>query len=109
MLQKSEENATRNGIQALEMAYSGVLRCRQDVEATRFSLSTAYQGSDGGAFGKLIKEWEDQADIILQNVEDMVTALNATLAEHGLQQGSSNEAINAAYGKSTQVFDALTG
>jgi early secretory antigenic target protein ESAT-6 len=108
-MQQSAEHATRNGIQALEMANSGILRCRQDVEATRFNLSTAYKGSDGGAFGNLIKAWEEQADIILKNIEDMVTALNQTLAEKGVQQGSANDAINTAYGKSTQVFDTLTG
>lgn len=108
-MQQSQENATRNGIQALESAFSGVLRCRQDVEATRFNLSSGYKGSDGGAFGKLIESWEQQADIILRNVEDMVQALNETLTAQGKQQGSSNENINQAYSQSQGVFDTLTG
>ncbi|MCC8338947.1 hypothetical protein LMJ38_23800 [Streptomyces sp. R1] len=108
-MQASEESATRNGIQALESAFSGILRCRQDVEATRFNLASGYKGSDGGAFRNLIEAWERQADIILKNVEDMVEALNQTLTEQGKQQGSSNAAINSAFTQSQGVFDTLTG
>ncbi|MFE0489228.1 hypothetical protein [Streptomyces griseoaurantiacus] len=108
-MQQSEESATRNGVQALEMAYSGVLKCRQDVEATKTNLMTHYKGSDGGAFRDLVTSWEEKADIILVNVQDMIETLNQTLREHGKQQGSSNEAINQAYAQSDAVFDALAG
>lgn len=108
-MQASEENATRNGIQALEMAFSGVLKCRQDVENTKNTLMTHYKGSDGGAFKDLVTSWEEKADVILTNVQDMIETLNQTLAEQGKQQGSSNEAINQAYSESDAVFDTLTG
>ncbi|MFF3400162.1 hypothetical protein ACFYW6_16720 [Streptomyces sp. NPDC002659] len=108
-MQQSAETATRNGIQALEMAFSGIVKSRQDVEATKFNLSSGYQGSDGNAFQSLITAWEEQADVILKNVEDMIETLNHTLTEHGLQQGSSNEQINTAYNQSASVFDTLTG
>jgi uncharacterized protein YukE len=108
-MQQSEEQATRNGVQALESAFSGILRCRQDVESTRFNLASGYKGSDGGAFGKLMESWEQQADVILRNVEDMVQALNQTLSEQGKRQGSSNEQINQAYSQSQGVFDTLAG
>ncbi|MFJ7078532.1 hypothetical protein [Streptomyces sp. NPDC098781] len=108
MLQ-SAESATRNGIQALEMAFNGVLRCRQDVEATRMNLASGYGGADGGRFQNVVVRWEEQADIILKNLEGMVDALNETLTQHGMAQGSSNEAIDQQFAASEQVFDALVG
>lgn len=108
-MQQSEESATRNGIQALEMAISGVMKCRQDVESTKNNLMTHYKGSDGGAFRDLVTSWEEKADVILTNVQDMIETLNQTLVEQGKQQGSSNEAINQAYSQSDAVFDTLTG
>ncbi|MDT0545054.1 MULTISPECIES: hypothetical protein [Streptomyces] len=108
-MQQSEESATRNGIQALEMAFSGVMKCRQDVESTKNNLMTHYKGSDGGAFRDLVTSWEEKADVILTNVQDMIETLNQTLVEQGKQQGSSNEAINQAYSQSDAVFDTLTG
>ncbi|MEU9386043.1 hypothetical protein AB0D38_36095 [Streptomyces sp. NPDC048279] len=108
-MRQSEEHATRNGIMALEAAFSGILKSRQDVENTRFALSSGYQGSDGQAYQKLVQEWEGQADVILRNVEDMVEALNHTLTEQGRQQGSSNEAIEAEFQQSQSVFDTLAG
>ncbi|MFI0513849.1 hypothetical protein RKD19_004891 [Streptomyces canus] len=108
-MQQSQESSTRNGVQALEMAFSGIVRCRQDVENTKVNLMTHYKGSDGGAFRDLVTAWEEKADIILTNVQDMIDTLNQTLTEHGRQQGSSNEAINQAYSQSDAVFDALAG
>ncbi|MFC4467659.1 hypothetical protein ACFPH6_24540 [Streptomyces xiangluensis] len=108
-MQQSQESSTRNGVQALEMAFSGIVRCRQDVENTKTNLMTHYKGSDGGAFRDLVTAWEEKADVILTNVQDMIDTLNQTLTEHGKQQGSSNEAINQAYSQSDAVFDALAG
>jgi hypothetical protein len=108
-MQQSEESATRNGVQALEMGYNGVMRCRQDVETTKTNLMTHYQGSDGGAFRDLVTSWEEKADIILKNVQDIIDSLNETLTQHGKQQGSSNEDINHAYAQSNSVFDTLAG
>ncbi|MFI2378269.1 hypothetical protein ACH5AO_24890 [Streptomyces sp. NPDC018964] len=108
-MQQSEESATRNGVQALEMAFTGIVKCRQDVEATKTNLMTAYKGSDGGAFRDLVTAWEEKADIILTNVQDMIDTLNQTLTEHGKQQGASVDAINREYAQSDAVFDQLTG
>ncbi|MFJ4152950.1 hypothetical protein ACIP10_36010 [Streptomyces galbus] len=108
-MRQSEESATRNGIQALEMAFSGIARSSQDVESTRMTLSSHYQGADGGAFQNLVKAWEAQAAIILKNVEDMVDRLNETLRENGLQQGANNESIERNYQQSQAVFDSLVG
>ncbi|WP_414720698.1 hypothetical protein [Streptomyces sp.] len=107
-MRQSEENATRNGIQALQMAFNGILKSRQDVESTRHGLSSYYKGSDGAAYQELVIKWEEQADVILKNVEDMVEALNETLAEQGRQQGSANTAIQQQYNQSESVFDTLT-
>jgi hypothetical protein len=108
-MQQSEEHATRNGIQALEMAFSGVQRCQQDVQSTADTLATHYQGADGGKFKKLLEQWDGHVDTILINLDRMVDELNTTLTEHGLAQGSSNEAIDGEYTRSTAVFDELNG
>jgi uncharacterized protein YukE len=108
-MQQSAVSGTRNGINALEMAYTGVSKIRQDVESTRQALTAGYKGSDGGAFNQLVNSWEDQADIILKNLRDMVDKLNETLRSHQLQQGSSNDQINQAYNQAAQVFHTLQG
>lgn len=107
--QQSSEQATRNGVQALESAFSGILKCRQDVDNTRATLSSGYQGSDGGQFGTLLAQWDEQCNTILRNLEDMVDKLNTSLVEHGKAQGSSNDAINQAFNASQSAFDQLIG
>ena len=42
--QQSEEQATRNGVTALEQAFAGVQRCRQDVDNMKNTLSSGYAG-----------------------------------------------------------------
>ncbi|MGW3496381.1 hypothetical protein [Streptomyces sp. NPDC001020] len=108
-VRQGDEQATRNGILALESAFNGVLRCRQDVEATRNNLRTGYQGSDGMAYGDLIQLWEGQADSILRGLREMIDSLNLTLSSMQKNQGSSNESINHAYQEANTVFDQLTG
>ncbi|GAA4949276.1 hypothetical protein GCM10023238_14500 [Streptomyces heliomycini] len=58
---------------------------------------------------KLLEQWDEHVDTILINLDRMVDELNGTLREHGLVQGSSNDAIDAEYSRSTQVFDELNG
>ncbi|MFB8775233.1 hypothetical protein [Streptomyces broussonetiae] len=108
-MQQSQAQATRNGIQALESAFTGVQNCRQDVENMKFNLASGLKGSDGKAFQDLLKLWDDQAEIISRNVRDMVDTLNETLRVQGMTQGSNNEAVNTAYHQSQAVFDALQG
>ncbi|MDQ1005804.1 uncharacterized protein YukE [Streptomyces sp. V4I23] len=106
-MRQSEEAATRSGIMALEQAYSGVLKCQQDVQSTRGNLASGYGGADGGRYGQLLDQWDGQVDIILTNLDRMVDELNNTLREHGLAQGSANEAIDREHTRSTRVFDEL--
>ncbi|MFJ2648022.1 hypothetical protein ACIO1C_14960 [Streptomyces sp. NPDC087420] len=108
-MQQSEEHATRNGIMALETAFSGVQRCQQDVQTTAGTLASNYGGSDGGGFKRLLEQWDGHVDTILLNLDRMVDELNSTLTEHGLAQGSSSEAIDQEYSRSTAVFDELNG
>ncbi|MEV0405339.1 hypothetical protein [Actinoallomurus sp. NPDC050550] len=108
-MQQSEATATRNGVNALEQAFTGITKIRQDVEATRFNLASGYKGSDGKLFGDLVNNWEQQADVILTNLRDMVDKLNQTLAAQHKQQGSSNDQINRAYSQAQGVFNALHG
>ncbi|MGW3957595.1 hypothetical protein ACWEKM_43525 [Streptomyces sp. NPDC004752] len=106
--QQSQASSTRNGILALEQAYSGIQRILQDVEGTKNNLSKAYQGSDGGAYGRLLDLWDDQVVKILNNLEDMIDKLNTSLVQHGLAQGSGNQAIDQAFSASEAAFDALS-
>jgi uncharacterized protein YukE len=106
-MQQSEVRATKNGVNALEQAFSGITKIRQDVEATRHNLASGYKGSDGGAFGDLVNGWEQKCDVILGNLRDMVDKLNVTLQKQHAQQNSSNEQINQAYNQAQSVFDAL--
>lgn len=107
--QQSSETSTRNGIMALEQAYTGVQNSLSDVENTRNNLASNFMGSDGGRYGQLLDLWDDQVSIILKNLQDMIDKLNQSLAEHGKAQGSSNEAIDNAHSSSQAAFDALTG
>ncbi|NSC24347.1 hypothetical protein FM076_25630 [Streptomyces albus subsp. chlorinus] len=108
-MQRAEEQATRNGIQALEMAFSGVQRSRQDVENTKHGMISALQGSDGNAFQRLLDSWDENAEIISRNLQEMIDQLNETLRNQGLTQGSSNEAVNEAFSQSQTIFDNLMG
>lgn len=108
-MQQSSVTATKNGINSLEQAFTGITKIRQDVESTRFNLASGYKGSDGKLFGDLVNNWEQQADVILGNLRDMIDKLNQTLTAHHQQQGSSNDQINQAYSQSQAVFEALHG
>jgi early secretory antigenic target protein ESAT-6 len=108
-MQQSEVRATKSGITALEMAFSGVTKCRQDVESTRTNLASGYKGSDGKSFQDLVTSWESQCDIVLKNLQDMIHTLDSTLASQHQQQGSSNDSVNQAYNQSVSVFDTLAG
>ncbi|GAA4792672.1 hypothetical protein [Streptomyces ziwulingensis] len=108
-MQQSEETATRNGIMALEQAFTGVQRCQQDVQSTSDNLAGNYGGSDGGKYKGLLEQWDSHVDTILVNLDRMVDELNGTLKEHGLVQGSSSESIDTEYSRSTAVFDELNG
>lgn len=108
-MQQSEEQATRGGIMALETAFSDISRRQHDVQSTAGNLANSYQGADGGKFKQLMETWDGHVDTILINLDRMVDELNETLREQGLVQGSSSEAIDAEYSRSTAVFDELNG
>ncbi|KUM85001.1 WXG100 family type VII secretion target [Streptomyces pseudovenezuelae] len=107
--QQSEEQATRNGVTALEQAFSGVQRCRQDVDSMKNTLSSGYAGSDGGAFQQLLERWDQQAEIISVNLNSMIDTLNETLRAKGLQQGAAVQSIQEAYDRSEAIFNELAG
>jgi uncharacterized protein YukE len=108
-MQQSSVQGTKKGIHALEQAHSGIMKCRQDVEATRNNLASHYRGGDGKAFQDLVNKWEEQADIILRNLQSMVDRLNETLAHHQQQQGSSHDSISQAGSRTAGVFEELRG
>ncbi|MEV0850170.1 hypothetical protein AB0J21_30590 [Streptomyces sp. NPDC049954] len=108
-MQQSEERATRNGISALEQAFTGIQNSRQDVESTKWNMAQTLKGSDGKAYQDLLAQWDEQAEIISRNVRDMIDQLNETLTQQGLTQGSSHDSVDQAYHQSDAVFDALSG
>ncbi|WP_327113385.1 hypothetical protein OG206_07110 [Streptomyces sp. NBC_01341] len=105
--QQSSEKATRNGINALQQAYSGVQRSKQDVDTTRGGLDNAFQGSDGSAYSQLLQAWDEKANVILRNLNDMITQLNNTLIQHSKVQGASNDAILASAKQSDSTFNTM--
>ncbi|MFE1246557.1 hypothetical protein [Streptomyces sp. NPDC058735] len=107
--QQSLASATQNGVTALEMAFTGVQKSRQDVENMKHNLSSGYAGSDGGAFQKLLDRWDAQAEIISGNLRDMITTLEETMRAQGIQQATANESIQQAYNRSEEIFNALAG
>ncbi|WP_239135363.1 hypothetical protein [Streptomyces sp. SID12488] len=108
-MQQSEEQATRGGIRVLEQAFTSIQQRQQGVQETAADLSTKYGGQDGGKFKSLLEQWDGHVDTILVNLDRMVDELNNTLTEQGLTQGSSSDAIDQEYSRSTQVFDELNG
>ncbi|MEW2396092.1 hypothetical protein [Streptomyces sp. NPDC046862] len=108
-MREFEESATRNGIQALEVAFNGILKRREDVEGIKINLMTHYRGSDGGGFKGLVDAWDDKAEVIMTNLQAVIDELNETLRENGKQQGSANEQIEREYQESDRIFDALQG
>ncbi|MGW1505859.1 WXG100 family type VII secretion target [Streptomyces mirabilis] len=108
-MQKSEEQATRNGIGVLEQAFTSIQQRQQGVQSTAESLAGQYGGADGGKFKSLLEQWDGHVDTILVNLDRMVDELNNTLTEQGLVQGSSSDSIDQEYSRSTAVFDELNG
>lgn len=108
-LTRSEDSATRNGISSTEEAYNGIRRVRQDVDGTRIDASSAFGGSDGAKYQDLLRQWDDQAQVISDNLRDVIEALNETSAENRRTQESQKEAVERRSAQSHAVFDALHG
>ncbi|OON81112.1 hypothetical protein [Streptomyces tsukubensis] len=106
-LTQQEEDATRKGINALEQAFAGVQRSRQELENTKNNVGMG--GDVGRNYIGLLDKWDDQAEIISKNLREMINELNNTLQQSGLTRGSANDAVNTAYHKSESIFNALAG
>ncbi|MER5936922.1 hypothetical protein ABT121_06310 [Streptomyces sp. NPDC001928] len=104
-LSQQTEGDTRNGINALEQAFSAVQRSRQEVENTKYQVGMG--GSTGGKYQELLTKWDNQAEVISRNLKEMIDELNNTLRESGLTEGSTNDTVNQAYQQSQSVFDTL--
>ncbi|MGW6912022.1 WXG100 family type VII secretion target [Streptomyces sp. NPDC054940] len=108
-LTRSEESATRNGISSSEEAFANIQVCRQDVENTKMNVGGAYGGSDGQGYQKLLEQWDEQAEVISRNLNDMIDALNETLRRNNLTQGSQKDAVDQEFSQSQAIFDSLNG
>ncbi|MEU5023503.1 WXG100 family type VII secretion target [Streptomyces milbemycinicus] len=108
-LTRSEEGATRNGISSTEEAFANIQVCRQDVENTKMNVGGSYGGSDGQKYQDLLQAWDDQAEVISRNLNDVIDTLNETLRANNLTQGSQKDAVDQEYTQSKAIFDALRG
>ncbi|KAK1183468.1 WXG100 family type VII secretion target [Streptomyces sp. NBS 14/10] len=108
-LTRSAESATRNGISSTEEAFSNIQVCRQDVESTKMNLGNAYGGSDGKKYQELMQQWDDQAEVISKNLNDVIDQLNETLRANNLTQGSQQEAVDQEFSQAQSIFDSLHG
>ncbi|MFF7838222.1 hypothetical protein ACFZC6_05290 [Streptomyces ossamyceticus] len=77
------------------------------MDATRNNLSEAFRGEDGGQYGKLLRQWDDQCAVIQKNLEGMVEALNLSMKQHQQTQASAGEAISRAAASQNAIFQQL--
>lgn len=108
-MRQAEEQATRNGISALQEAFTEIEQHQQAVQSSAVDLANNYQGSDGGKFRNLMEAWDTHVDTILVNLDHMIDELNQSLTDQGLLQGSANDEIDQASSRSNAVFDELNG
>lgn len=104
---RQQEDATRKGINALEQAFSGVQRSRQEVETTK--ADTGLGGATGAKYVDLLNSWDERAEQISKNLQQMIDKLNETLQQSGLTIGSTSDEVNQEFQRSQSIFDALNG
>lgn len=108
-LTASEEAATRRGIAALEEAQSSVSASQESVEANRQDLTGAYQGVDGAKFSQLLEKWNENVNVIQNNLHTMIAELQNSMEGQQATQHSSVDDINTQTSRSDNVFDELNG
>ncbi|MFF4014690.1 hypothetical protein [Streptomyces sp. NPDC001843] len=107
--QQSSESSTQRGINALEQAHSAISRSKQDVDDTKHSLSSTYTGGDGHGYQDLLTAWDEQCQIILNNLQDMIDKLQRSGTQHRQTQSAATDAIHHARSAGQAAFDALAG
>ncbi|MFF2210624.1 BAR domain-containing protein [Streptomyces antibioticus] len=109
-LQQSSAASTTAGINALTMAHQGILRCKSDVDTTAGNLAVAYSANsaDGREFQNLLKQWDDQAQIILNKLQGLIDRLNLTLQTHNTTQSNLTDMIRSSTSASDAAYNQLT-
>lgn len=105
-IQTSAQSENEKGYTALSMVKSGIQQSQQEVRTTMGTLMAAYGGQDGGAFQRLLADWNAQVDIITKNVGEMMQKLQETgVQQRNLQQHTTDTILTS--GRSQNVFDQL--
>nr|WP_234387806.1 hypothetical protein [Streptomyces tibetensis] len=73
------------------------------------NLGNSYGGSDGKKYQELLQQWDDQAEVISKNLNDVISTLNETLRQNNLTQGSQQEAVDQEFSQAQSIFDSLRG
>ncbi|MGW2841529.1 hypothetical protein ACWCWD_27505 [Streptomyces sp. NPDC001493] len=106
-LQTSSQSENQEGYNALSTVQSGIKQSQEEVRTTMSGLIHAYGGQDGGAYQRLLADWNGQVDIITRNINQMMEQLQETgVLQRGLQ-GQNTETIVTS-SRSNDVLAQLT-
>ncbi|GGZ11581.1 hypothetical protein [Streptomyces nitrosporeus] len=106
-IQTSAQSENEKGYTALSMVKSGIQQSQQEVRTTMGSLMAAYGGQDGGAFQRLLADWNGQVDLITKNIGEMMQKLQETgVQQRNVQQQTTDSILGSS--RSNDVFNQLT-
>ncbi|MGW1229339.1 hypothetical protein [Streptomyces sp. NPDC001478] len=106
-IQTSAQSENEKGYTALSMVKSGIQQSQQEVRTTMGTLMAAYGGQDGGAFQRLLADWNGQVDLIVKNIGEMMQKLQETGVQQRIVQQQTTDTILGS-GRSNDVFEQLT-
>ncbi|MFJ2261091.1 hypothetical protein ACIOKD_22565 [Streptomyces sp. NPDC087844] len=109
-LQQSSRASTQLGINALTTAHQAIQRCKTDVDTTAGALATSYSAAseDGREFQKLLRQWDEQAQIILNKLQGLIDNLNQTMHSQTGTQSKNTEMVRTSQNASDSVFNQLS-
>ncbi|MEU1518968.1 hypothetical protein ABZ490_43695 [Streptomyces sp. NPDC005811] len=109
-MQQSSTASTTMGINALTTAHQAIQRSKSDVDTTAGNLAVAYSASsqDGREFQNVLRQWDEQAEIILKKLQDLINKLTTTLQTHNTTQTNVTDMIRSSASTSDAAFNQLT-
>ncbi|MER5888280.1 hypothetical protein ABT160_31035 [Streptomyces sp. NPDC001941] len=107
-LQSSSQSENQKGHTALTQAKTQIQQSQQHVKDTMGGLARSYGGADGRAYQQLLSEWSGQVDIIVRNIDQMVTKLQETSAHQTNLQVNTGDQINYSL-RNNNAFNDLMG
>ncbi|GAB2915346.1 hypothetical protein [Streptomyces heilongjiangensis] len=110
-IQQSSRSSTLLGVNALNTAHTAILRCKNDVDTTAGALATSYSAAseDGAEFQRLLQQWDQQAQIILNKLQGLINHLNVTLQKHTSTQTANTDMLRSSQGAADSAYNQLTG